>query len=558
MNKKIFKNIFLSSIIIFICSLVVITGLLFHMLKEQTFRQLKAETEDAAELLEQDGESQIGDVIVGEHRVTLIQSDGTVLYDNRKDPSEMENHINREEVQEALSSGEGTSTRRSSTLGMDTVYYAIRLDDGNVLRISTARYSIGNLVSELAVPSIFIICGIVLLAYFISRRASRRIIEPINSIDLDNPKESRTYPELQPLLDKLDEQQESLQAQILSARQKQKEFSLLTENMSEGFVVIDRDTNILSYNQAALDILNPQSLPSGSVLRLNGTDQFSMVITGSLKGERTEQVLEHDDRKLRIIANPVFEDDRVIGSVVIIYDVTEYEKREAYRREFTANVSHELKTPLTSISGFAELMKDGSLPADVVRDFAETIYSEARRLIELVNDIIKISSFDDDSQMYEWEKIDLYEEAEYVVKKLKKHAKDHDVRLSLEGEHAVIPGVRQVIFEVIYNLCDNAIKYNRKNGKVDVSVKQDADTATLTVSDTGIGIPQKDLKRIFERFYRVDKSHSKSVGGTGLGLSIVKHAALLHDAKVNVQSRLGDRTVMTVVFKKNTAKKLAE
>ena len=424
MNKKIFKNIFLSSIIIFICSLVVITGLLFHMLKEQTFRQLKAETEDAAELLEQDGESQIGDVIVGEHRVTLIQSDGTVLYDNRKDPSEMENHINREEVQEALSSGEGTSTRRSSTLGMDTVYYAIRLDDGNVLRISTARYSIGNLVSELAVPSIFIICGIVLLAYFISRRASRRIIEPINSIDLDNPKESRTYPELQPLLDKLDEQQESLQAQILSARQKQKEFSLLTENMSEGFVVIDRDTNILSYNQAALDILNPQSLPSGSVLRLNGTDQFSMVITGSLKGERTEQVLEHDDRKLRIIANP--------------------EKREAYRREFTANVSHELKTPLTSISGFAELMKDGSLPADVVRDFAETIYSEARRLIELVNDIIKISSFDDDSQMYEWEKIDLYEEAEYVVKKLKKHAKDHDVRLSLEGEHAVIPGVRQV------------------------------------------------------------------------------------------------------------------
>ena len=283
-----------------------------------------------------------------------------------------------------------------------------------------------------------------------------------------------------------------------------------------------------------------------------------MVITGSLKGERTEQVLEHDDRKLRIIANPVFEDDRVIGSVVIIYDVTEYEKREAYRREFTANVSHELKTPLTSISGFAELMKDGSLPADVVRDFAETIYSEARRLIELVNDIIKISSFDDDSQMYEWEKIDLYEEAEYVVKKLKKHAKDHDVRLSLEGEHAVIPGVRQVIFEVIYNLCDNAIKYNRKNGKVDVSVKQDADTATLTVSDTGIGIPQKDLKRIFERFYRVDKSHSKSVGGTGLGLSIVKHAALLHDAKVNVQSRLGEGTVMTVVFKKNTAKKLAE
>lgn len=203
-------------------------------------------------------------------------------------------------------------------------------------------------------------------------------------------------------------------------------------------------------------------------------------------------------------------------------------------------------------------MKDGSLPADVVRDFAETIYSEARRLIELVNDIIKISSFDDDSQMYEWEKIDLYEEAEYVVKKLKKHAKDHDVRLSLEGEHAVIPGVRQVIFEVIYNLCDNAIKYNRKNGKVDVSVKQDADTATLTVSDTGIGIPQKDLKRIFERFYRVDKSHSKSVGGTGLGLSIVKHAALLHDAKVNVQSRLGEGTVMTVVFKKNTAKKLAE
>lgn len=528
------------------------------MMNSQIFRELKAQTDEAAEILNNEGEDRVTEVIVGEHRVTLIAGDGTVLYDSKTDAADMENHKNREEVQEALRNGTGASVRRSSTMGMDTVYYAVKLNSGNVLRFSTARYSLGSLVQELLIPSLLMIFGIVLLAYFISKRASARIIEPINNIDLDHPDENHTYRELQPLLDKIMEQQNSLQKQIVSARQKQKEFSLLTEYMSEGFVVIDRDTNILSYNQAALDILNPQMLPEGSVLRLNGTDQFSQVITDSLKGERSEQVLDHDNRKLQIIANPVFEEDRVIGSVVIIYDVTEHEKREAYRREFTANVSHELKTPLTSISGFAELMKDGSLPSDVVKDFADTIYSEARRLIELVNDIIKISSFDDDSQMYEWEKVDLYEEAEYVVKKLKKHAKDHSVKLSLEGKKAVVPGVRQVIFEVIYNLCDNAIKYNKPNGKVDVKITQDADTATLTVSDTGIGIPQQDQKRIFERFYRVDKSHSKSVGGTGLGLSIVKHAAMLHDAKVNVKSRLGEGTVMTVVFKKKTMKELAE
>ena len=384
----------------------------------------------------------------------------------------------------------------------------------------------------------------------LSARVSKAIIEPINKLDLEIPENNDTYEELTPLLRKIADQKETIGEQLADARKKQKEFNLITENMSEGFLVIDADANLLTYNSAALNLLEITPPADRSVLLFCRAKEFRGVIYDVLSGIKAENTMVREERSYSLIANPVYEKESVIGAVVVILDITEREKRDMLRREFTANVSHELKTPLTSISGFAELMKAGDVLENDVTDFSKSIYDEAQRLITLVNDIIKISELDGQSIPYEKETVDLYELSKEVIGRLEKEADKKNITFHLIGGRAEIIGVHKILEEMLYNLCDNAIKYNKENGTVDVLVNQTGDGVNVIVRDTGIGIPISHQDRVFERFYRVDKSHSKKVGGTGLGLAIVKHGALYHHAKLSLESTVDVGTVVTIAFSK--------
>lgn len=425
----------------------------------------------------------------------------------------------------------------------------MKLNDGNILRISTTQHSVVALILELVKPLSAVIIITLVISFLISRKVSEVIIKPINELDLDNPLNNETYEELTPLLNKLVYQKHTINKQLKLAQKKQEEFRLITENMNEGFLVIDNQTNLLTYNQAALKLLEIDEIKAGSVLMLSRTKGFRDSIEKALKGERAESNITLDEHNYSLIANPTFEDNKVIGAVIIIFDVTERVKGEQLRQEFTSNVSHELKTPLTSISGFAEIMKAGGVSEDIVIDFSKSIYEEAQRLINLVNDIIKISEFDEKSIQFKTEKVDLYEVSKNVIQHLKPMADKRLIELSLIGNRVCIYGVKSIIEETIYNLCDNAIKYNKDNGRVNIILNDTK--AKVIVTDTGIGIPLAVQDRVFERFYRVDKSHSKAIGGTGLGLSIVKHGAIYHNAEINLKSIENKGTAISISLKKN-------
>ncbi len=556
MNKKIFRSSLLTVCLVLAATIALIMGLLFHFFEKQIQKELANEAGFLAHALENEGAGYFDSFdnknnrLAGNNRITWIDENGTVLFDSRADVSELDNHADRDEIKTAMKEGKGMSTRYSKTLTEKTVNYAIRLSDGSILRVSTEQYTVVTILMGMLQPILFIMFVALILTLVLSARVSKAIIEPINKLDLEIPENNDTYEELTPLLRKIADQKETIGEQLADARKKQKEFNLITENMSEGFLVIDADANLLTYNSAALNLLEITPPADRNVLLFCRAKEFRGVISDVLSGIKAENTMVREERSYSLIANPVYEKESVIGAVVVILDITEREKRDMLRREFTANVSHELKTPLTSISGFAELMKAGDVLENDVTDFSKSIYDEAQRLITLVNDIIKISELDGQSIPYEKETVDLYELSKEVIGRLEKEADKKNITFHLIGGRAEIIGVHKILEEMLYNLCDNAIKYNKENGTVDVLVNQTGDGVNVIVRDTGIGIPISHQDRVFERFYRVDKSHSKKVGGTGLGLAIVKHGALYHHAKLSLESTVDVGTVVTIAFSK--------
>lgn len=547
MTAKIFKSTFLTSVLVLTISLVLTMGILFSFFEGQIKKELQSEADYIEYAVTQHEEGFFKNFSSGEKRITLIGADGTVLEDTSANPAEMDNHADREEVKDALEKGSGTSVRYSKTLTEKTVYYARRMENGNVLRISTTQYTVMTVVLGLLQPLIYVLVLALILSFALSSRVSKSVIKPINEIDLDHPENSDAYEELTPLLHRILNQQKTIKKQLNEAKKHRDEFKLITENMSEGFLITDRDGRLLSCNSAALKLLDADE-NDGTVLSLNRTGDFRKTVHAALSGERAENTMTHGENTYNLIANPVFEGDKTIGAVIVIIDVTESRRRELIRREFTANVSHELKTPLTSISGFAELLSAGGVPEDTVTDFAKTIYTEAQRLISLVSDIIKISELDEKSVCYEKENVNITELSRDVARRLKMSADKKNVKIGISGEDISVYGVRKILDEMIFNLCDNAVKYNKEGGTVEIRVKKEDGKTVLSVRDTGIGIAPSQQSRVFERFYRVDKSRSKAEGGTGLGLSIVKHGAMYHGAEIKLTSTPGEGTEVTVIF----------
>lgn len=547
MKRHIFRAILAVALAVLLTSLVLIMGVLYGYFQDRITAELARSTAYIAHGLETQGMDCLTGRLPGDSRVTWVAADGTVLFDNREDPAGMENHAEREEIRDALLLGHGTAARYSDTLSQKTVYYALRLADGSVLRLADTQYSVWTLVLQAMQPVALVTLLAVCLALWLAGRVSRRLVEPINAIDPDAPGET-AYEELAPLVGKLRSQNRRIQRQVEDLRRQREEFSAITENMSEGLLVIDRETRVLSYNTAALRLLGAEGpvKEAESVLALDREAGFRRCVEEALAGRRWEELLEREETCRRVLASPVEQDGDLTGAVLLVLDVTEKEQREALRREFTANVSHELKTPLTAILGTAEILENGMVRPEDIQHFAGNIHREAQRLIGLVNDIIKLSRLDEGGYAAQWETVDLYQQAGDVLDQLAPAAEKKQVSMTLEGDCALVRGVPQIIEEIVYNLCDNAVAYNRQGGSVTVTVSAAAEGARIAVRDTGAGIPKEAQDRVFERFYRVDKSHSG--GGTGLGLSIVKHGAAYLGARVELDSEPGRGSTFTVTF----------
>ena len=548
MNKKIFLSGFPTSMLVLFITVGMIFGMLFNQFEDQIVQELKSEAIYISYAVEADGKQVIHNFNNNNKRITLVDKNGIVIADTLADISNLDNHSDRKEIKDAMEQGWGTSSRYSDTLMERTLYYAVKMENGSILRVSTTQNSVVVVLIELLQPLILIVIVALVLSFLLSKRVSNAIVKPINNLDLENPASNVVYDELTPLLRKLSAQKITIDNQIKEAMQKQEEFRLITENMSEGLLMIDAYTNVLMYNKAALRLLGIEKIANTSILVINRKKSFRDVVNKAISGERCEETLLFEDRSYDLIATPVYEENKVIGAVIMIVDVTEREKREQLRREFTSNVSHELKTPLTSISGFAEMIKAGDMPMETIVDFSQSIYDEAQRLTGLVSDIIKISEISEKPAGEEKDEVSLRAVCENALKTLKPIADKRGITLNLDGEEAVITGSGKILKEMIFNLCDNAVKYNKEHGEVNVTITQTDKAIRLTVSDTGIGIPSLHHERVFERFYRVDKSHSKSVEGTGLGLAIVKHGALYHNAEIELESIEGEGTSISLVF----------
>ena len=527
-------------------------GILYQYFGKQLNSELEKEAQYLSYGIEAQGQEFLEQIKNTDSRITYMDETGTVLFDNEADPSEMENHENREEVQEALSKGRGSAVRMSDTLSQNTVYYALRLSDNSVIRVSSTQYSIFALILQLVQPTLCIIFVMLILAGIFASRIAGKIVEPINELNLEKPEENEVYEEVAPLLSKINRQNRQIRTQLEEARRSQEEFSIITENMQEGLLVIDPYTMILSGNSSAWKVFQvSQSLVGQSVYSLDRDEEFRKVIEEVLAGKHGNTLLRLDQEFVQLIANPVEREGKTVGAVLLLMNETEKVQRENLRREFSANVSHELKTPLTSISGFAEIIQDGFVKEEDIKKFAGRIYREAQRLIRLVEDTIKISQLDEGENPYEWENTDLYLIAKNVCSNLKEIAEKKDVHLYIDGERMVCRTVRPILEEVLYNLCDNGIKYNKQNGTVTISLIDLGDDIQIAVEDNGIGIPREDRNRVFERFYRVDKSHSKEIGGTGLGLSIVKHGVGFLGGTLGMISEENKGTRITITLPKN-------
>ena len=551
MTKKIFKSIMFVCALVLAVGLAAVMGILYSNFDGQMRKELSKEAAYLAYGVEQQGVDYLKNIKDKSARITYIDQDGTVLFDNEADVSEMKNHSDRTEFQKAEKYGAGESSRYSDTLSEKTIYYALRLKDGTVLRVSGTQDSVLALVENLILPLCGLLCLMLILSGIMASAISKRIVKPINELDLESPEENQIYEELSPLLSKIHRQNREIQNQLELAKQQQEEFSLITENMQEGLIVIDKYTMILSANSSAWNLFHMDRVRQGeSVYCLDREEEFRHAIEQVLSGEHTELVLKLNGSDIQLIANPVIRDKKTEGAVVLLVNVTEKLERESLRREFSANVSHELKTPLTSISGFAEIMQGGLVKNEDIPKFAGRIYKEAQRLLQLVEDVIQISQLDEEKTSYVWEPVDVYQVCKNAFESLKEKAKRLNVHLYICGERMKMEAVRTLLEEAIYNVCDNAIKYNRNDGSVSVFLTQTAQEIQIVVKDTGVGIPKEDQGRVFERFYRVDKSHSKEIGGTGLGLSIVKHAVGALKGSVILRSEEGNGTEITLRFPK--------
>ena len=551
MTKRIFRATLSVALTVLLASLVLIVGVLHGYFQDRVLDELASRTANIALGVEHEGMEYLEDGFPNDCRVTWVAADGTVLWDNREDPARMENHADRAEIHEALILGKGHASRYSDTLSQKTLYYALRLSDGSVLRVSDTQYSVWMLVLQALQPVTLVMVLALCLALWLASRLARQLVEPINAVDLNDPGDEIGYEELAPLVGKLRSQKRQIGRQMEDLRRQREEFAAITGNMSEGLLVIDRETRLLSYNAAALRLLDAVAPAEGeSVLALNREAGFRRCVEEALSGRRREELLEREDGCRQVFASPVELDGQMVGAVLIVLDVTEREQREALRREFTANVSHELKTPLTSILGTAEIMENGMVRPEDIPHFAGNIHREAQRLIGLVNDIIRLSRLDEGGPAAQWETVDLHAMAGEVLRQLAPAAEKKQVAMTLEGGPASARGVPQIVEELIYNLCDNAVAYNKPGGSVTVTVADTPEGGRVTVRDTGIGISPEAQNRVFERFYRVDKSHSS--GGTGLGLSIVKHGAAYLGARVELESELGKGSTFTLLFPKVT------
>lgn len=558
MRKRVFLSIFLCAAVTLLLTAAFTELFLYRSASESLQSEVREEAAYIAaafDTMETDAReayiAALGETAA--NRITRIAADGEVLFDSAASAPQLENHLDRPEVASAIANGTGEDRRQSETLGEYTYYYAMRLSDGSVLRIANTepnpyglwRSSFGVLAAVAAL--------VLLLAAVIAWLLTQSIVRPFNEIDLRHPLENHTYAELSPLLSRMEKQNREIDAQMQMLRARREEFEVITSNMQEGLVLVSQDGEVLSANAAAVRILSGTA--GGSYLDLCRDKHYISVVESALSGKAKTEKMRRGGRVYTLAATPAQGTLRENAAVLFIVDVTDSELSEKMRREFSANVSHELKTPLTSILGYAEIIGNGLVKAEDIPKFTGRIQKEAARLLTLIEDIIKLSQLDEDELRAEFMPVDLYALCETVVQELTPKAQKAQITLKLAGESALVSGFEPSLFEMVHNLCDNAIAYNRSGGFVHITVQAEDECVRLSVADNGIGIAEEHIGRIFERFYRVDKSHSKETGGTGLGLSIVKHAALLHDAALSVESEPQVGTTVCVVFKKLAAER---
>ena len=551
MTKKIFKSILIVAGTVLLASIVIIMGCLYEYFSNIQKDKLADELDIAASAVELYGTDYLKNIDSERYRITWIQADGKVIYDTQAGADSMENHADRQEVKQALAEGEGSSSRYSDTLMEKTSYYARLLDDGSVLRVSTTYATAGLLVLGMLQPILVVLIAALVLSGMLARRISKRIVEPMNSIDLDRPLENDTYEELSPLLNRINQQHKEIEMQMRYLKQKTDEFTQITESMKEGLILLDNKGNVLSINEAAQNILETDSSCIGqNFLSIERSRSINHAIAKAFEDGHSEEYAEYAGREYQIDISRIESDGDIVGAVLLAFDITEQQNAQRNRREFTANVSHELKTPLQGIIGSAELIENGMVKPEDMPRFTGHIRKEASRLVTLIEDIIRLSQLDEGRQMPS-EQVDLFELADEVRSVLEGACEAKNINMKLMGEHVSVDGVKRLLYEIIYNLCDNAVKYNNEGGIADIDISSDEKNAYITVRDSGIGIPQDQQERVFERFYRVDKSHSKESGGTGLGLSIVKHAVSYHNGTVSMKSEPGNGTEIRVALPLN-------
>ncbi len=550
MTNKILRSILGVATAVLLASLIVVTGFINNYFTEMQVVQLKDELSLVATATDKLGIEYLKNLDSNRYRLTLVSSEGKVLFDTKVDAKIMENHLDREEIKEAFDDGTGGSARRSSTLMEKTIYESVKLSDGTVLRISVSQATSTALIIRMLQPIIGILLIAFVLSALIANRMAKKITEPLNKLDLERPLENNAYVELYPLLNRIHGLHREIDNKRLDVEHRKAEFDQVTGNMKEGLVLLDNSCHILSMNPAAQKLFGVQGTCTGeNFLIIDHKQDMSPIIEEALHTGHSEIRADRGGRKYQFDISRIQSGENTVGAVLLAFDVTEQANAERVRREFSANVSHELKTPLQSIIGSAELIENGLVKQEDMSRFVGHIRGEAARLVSLVEDIIRLSQLDEGADL-PTEEVSLYALTNEVMFTLKNAAEKKEIMLSLKGDKGYVKGIKRLLYEVVYNLCDNAIKYNVEGGSVTVEIKDNRNDTVLMVTDTGIGIPQEHQSRVFERFYRVDKSHSRKSGGTGLGLSIVKHAVLQHSGKIHVESDTNKGTVITVNFPK--------
>ena len=548
MTKKIFRSIILAVIAVLILSFSVVTLLLYNHFSNVSSTQLTDELNLAVQGVELSGEEYLKELQSKNYRLTWVAADGTVLYDTEAESAAMDNHKDREEIREALNSGMGESERYSDTLTLKMIYRAEKLEDGSVLRISATQDSVVALLIDVLFPMIVIMILALILSAFLARWLSKSIVKPLNTLDLENPADNDVYEELSPMLTKINKQHKQISKQMRELKKRADELEQIMTSMNEGLVLLDKSGAVISMNLGAKKLFDTDESSIGQdFLTVDRSLKMSHAVENALSGKHSEFREQRGGSEYQFGISSIESGGKTIGAVIICFDVSETAFAERNRQEFTANVSHELKTPLQSIIGSAELLENGLVKPEDTQRFIGNIRREATRLVSLINDIIRLSQLDENMESVK-EETDLYALANEVKDVLTVSANKKNIEINVSGESCVVNGVRRYLYEIIYNLCDNAIRYNNEGGRVNIDVHKDKNSVILTVEDNGIGIPFEHQSRIFERFYRVDKSHSKETGGTGLGLSIVKHAVTYHGGTLRLDSTLGKGTTVTVVL----------